>query len=289
MTGNKNKKLIIAFMCPALAVMIFFFALPVAMTIFYSFTNLSLTGSKAANLEFTGLQNYIRLFKDTAVKGALVRTLIFTVSSVIGQNILGFTIAYLMQKKNSLFRKITGPVFLAAWVMPEVVSAVCVYSFFTDKGTLNAILAVIGIKKISWLYKMPMFAIIVGNIWRGTAYSMMVYQAALDNVSGDVKEAAQIDGAGKLQTILYVVVPLIKNTIMTNAMLTTLMTLGAFGFIWIITAGEPGDATQTLPILMYQKAFKNYELGYGTAISMILLLVSAIFGLIYTKMNGKEA
>lgn len=70
-------------MCPALAVMIFFFALPVAMTIFYSFTNLSLTGSKAANLEFTGLQNYIRLFKDTAVKGALVRTLIFTVSSVI--------------------------------------------------------------------------------------------------------------------------------------------------------------------------------------------------------------
>lgn len=117
----------------------------------------------------------------------------------------------------------------------------------------------------------------------------MVYQAALDNVSGDVKEAAQIDGAGKLQTILYVVVPLIKNTIMTNAMLTTLMTLGAFGFIWIITAGGPGDATQTLPILMYQKAFKNYELGYGTAISMILLLVSAIFGLIYTKMNGKEA
>lgn len=289
MTGNKNKKLIIAFMCPALAVMIFFFALPVAMTIFYSFTNLSLTGSKAANLEFTGLQNYVRLFKDTAVKGALVRTLIFTVSSVIGQNILGFTIAYLMQKKNSLFRKITGPVFLAAWVMPEVVSAVCVYSFFTDKGTLNAILAVIGIKKISWLYKMPMFAIIVGNIWRGTAYSMMVYQAALDNVSGDVKEAAQIDGAGKLQTILYVVVPLVKNTIMTNAMLTTLMTLGAFGFIWIITAGGPGDATQTLPILMYQKAFKNYELGYGTAISMILLLVSAIFGLIYTKMNGKEA
>ena len=60
-------------------------------------------------------------------------------------------------------------------------------------------------------------------------------------------------GAGKFQTILYVVVPLIKNTIMTNAMLTTLMTLGAFGFIWIITAGGPGDATQTLPILMYQK------------------------------------
>lgn len=118
------------------------------MTIFYSFTNLSLTGSKAANLEFTGLQNYIRLFKDTAVKGSLIRTLIFTVSSVIGQNVLGFTIAYLMQKKNSLFRKITGPVFLAAWVMPEVVScSLCVFFFCPDKGTLKQFLQWLELKK----------------------------------------------------------------------------------------------------------------------------------------------
>lgn len=280
--------MIAPFMIPGLAVLIFFFALPVAMTIFYSFTNLALTGSKAANLEFIGLENYKKLVSDPAVLNSLVKTLIFTVSCVLGQNILGFLIAYLMQEKNTLFRRIVGPIFLAAWVMPEVVGAICVYSVFTDKGTLNAILAMFGISKVSWLYRMPMFSVIIGNIWRGTAYSMMVYQAALDNVPGEVKESSKIDGAGRFQTVRYVVLPLIKNSIMTNAMLTTLMTLGTFGFIYIITAGGPGDATQTLPILMYQKAFKNYDLGYGTAISMVLLLISAVFGLIYTKNSGKE-
>ena len=109
-------------------------------------------------------------------------------------------------------------------------------------------------------------------------------------MSGDVKEAAQIDGAGKLQTILYVVVPLIKNTIMTNAMLTTLMTLGAFGFIWIITAGGPGDATQTLPILMYQKAFQELRAWIRNCnFYDFCCLFRQFLVLIYTKMNGKEA
>lgn len=288
MFGKKTRRLMISFMIPGLAVMIFFFAVPIAMTIFYSFTNLALTGSKAANLQVVGFANYMKLFKDAEVISSVVRTLIFTICCVVGQNILGFFIAYLMQEKSSLFRRIVGPIILSAWVMPEVVCAVCAFSVFTDKGTLNAILQTVGLEGVSWLYELPMFSIIMANIWRGTAYSMMVYQAALDNVPGEVKEAAKIDGAGRLQNVTRVVLPIIKDTIMTNTMLTTLMTLGTFGLIWIMTAGGPGNKTQTLPILMYIKAFKNGDLGYGTAISMILLLISAIFGLIYTKVAGRE-
>ncbi len=280
--GKKNKQIYL-FMAPAVAVMIIFFAVPVALAIFYSFTNLALTGSNAANFQVIGISNYTKLVKDPAVRDAIVKTLIFTIACVVGQNILGFTVAYLMQDTKTIFRRIIGPVLLAAWVMPEVVSAICVYSVFTDKGTLNVIMQAIGLGKISWLYKYPMLSVILGNIWRGTAYSMMVYQAALDNVPGEVKEAAKIDGARKFQSIQYVELPIIKNTIMTNVMLTTLMTLGSFGFIWIITAGGPGDATTTLPVLMYLKAFKNYDLGYGTAISMVLLLISAVFGIVYTR------
>lgn len=288
MSDKKSKSITFTFMAPGLAVIILFFAIPIAMTIFYSFTNLSLTGSNAANTQFTGLANYKKLIQDPAVIASTLRTLLFTICCVVGQNILGFIIAYLMQEKNRLFRKIIGPIILSAWVMPEVVGAVCAYSVFTDKGTINTILQTVGLEKISWLYSLPMLTIIIANVWRGTAYSMMVYQAGLDAVPGEVKEAAKIDGAGRLQNVIHVVIPIIKDTIMTNTMLTTLMTLGCFGFIWILTAGGPGDKTQTLPILMYIKAFKNYDLGYGTAISMILLLVSAVFGLIYTKQAGKE-
>ena len=283
--SRKKNRQIYVFMAPALAVMLVFFMLPVALAIFYSFTNLALTGSKASNLEVIGFANYIKIFKDPAVKDAIVKTLVFTVACVAGQNVLGFAVAYFMQDTKTVFRRIIGPVLLAAWVMPEVVSAICTYSVFTDKGTLNVIIQALGFGKISWLYKYPMLSIILGNIWRGTAYSMMVYQAALDNVPGEVKEASRIDGAGRLQAIGYVELPIIKNTIMTNAMLTTLMTLGSVGFIWIITGGGPGNATTTLPVLMYLKAFKNYDLGYGTAISMVLLLISAVFGIIYTRQS----
>lgn len=288
MTHKKEKKFMMTLMLPGLAVMVAFFMLPVALTIFYSFTNLSLTGSDAANLRFIGLENYYKLIHDKEVMATVIRTLMYTIASVVGQNILGFIIAYLMQEKNRTFRRIIGPIILSAWVMPEVVGAICAYSVFTDKGTLNIILQFLGFEKFSWLYKVPMLAVIIGNIWRGTAYSMMVYQAGLDNVPGEVKESAKIDGASSIQTITHVIVPIIKDTIMTNTMLTTLMTLGGFGFIYIMTGGGPGVKTQTLPILMYQKAFKNYSLGYGTAISMILLLIAAIFGVIYVKFAGKD-
>lgn len=288
MTKKRVQKGILGFMAPGLVVMATFFLVPIAMTIFYSFTNLSLTGAAATNLEFIGLGNYTKLFKDPTVASSIRKTIVYTVFSVVGQNILGFLIAHLMQEKNSTFRRILGPIFLSGWVMPEVVGALCAYSFFTDKGTLNVLLQAIGLNKVPWLFKYPMFSVTVANIWRGTAYSMMVYQAALDNVSGDVKEAAKIDGATRLQTVLRVIVPIIKNTIMTNVMLTTLMTMGGFGLIWMMTAGGPGISTQTLPVLMYLKAFKNYELGYGTAISMILLLFASIFGFIYAKVEGRE-
>ena len=121
MKKNRDRGLLFAFMAPGLFVMACFFLVPIAMTIFYSFTNLSLTGSEAASLRFTGLENYFKILRDSAVLDSVKKTLQYTVFSVLGQNILGFMIAYLMQGKNQIFRKIVGPVFLAAWVMPEVV------------------------------------------------------------------------------------------------------------------------------------------------------------------------
>jgi multiple sugar transport system permease protein len=113
---------------------------------------------------------------------------------------------------------------------------------------------------------------------------MMVYQAALDNVSGDVEESAEIDGANKLQKVFYITIPIIKDTVLTNTMLITLSTLGTFGMVYAMT----GTTVQTLPIFMYIRAFKNYELGYGTAISMLILVIGVVFSLFYVKLQGKK-
>ena len=260
---------------------------PIVYSFYLMFTDMNLTGVG----KFIGLENLKYAFTDDPLFiKAFINTLKYVVMFVPSSIILAFFVALLLSKK------VKGlGFFRTAFYIPYITSGVAVtilwgWIYQKDYGIINYVLSLFGIKGVNWLgdKNIAMISIVILSLWT-IGNNIIIMLAGIQDIPQSYYESAQIDGAGKLQTILYVVVPLIKNTIMTNAMLTTLMTLGAFGFIWIITAGGPGDATQTLPILMYQKAFKNYELGYGTAISMILLLVSAIFGLIYTKMNGKEA
>ena len=112
---------------------------------------------------------------------------------------------------------------------------------------------------------------------------MMNFQSALDNVSGDIEEAAKVDGANRRQTLLRIIVPCIKDTIATNTMLNTLSTLGVFGLIYIMTGGGPGNSTSTLPIYMYRQAFTSGQMGAGTAIGMLILVVGIVCSIIYAR------
>lgn len=272
------------FLLPSIAIMLLFFIYPILLTFFYSFTNLALTGEAAKELKFVGLANYTRMFHDPTVRISIWNTLIFLIgSAVIGQQVLGFLIALLMKHKNKTFRRIMGTIVLAGWVTPEIVCALCLYSFFGDEGTLNMILSFFAIPQVTWLFTVPMFAIILGNIWHGTAFSMIVFQAALDNVPSEIEEAGVVDGASKLQILFRITIPYIKQTITTNMMLVTLQTLGVFGLIYAMTGGGPGTKTTTLPIFMYNQAFVNYQLGYGTAISLLLLLLGIVLSLFYIR------
>ncbi|WP_438350453.1 carbohydrate ABC transporter permease [Paenibacillus sp. FA6] len=272
------------FLLPSIAIMLVFFIYPILLTIFYSFTNLALTGEAAKQLKFIGFDNYVRMFEDPTVRVSIWNTLIFLIgSAVIGQQVLGFLIALLMKHKKKMFRRIIGTIVLAGWVTPEIVCALCLYSFFGDEGTLNSIITFFGIPAVTWLYTVPMVTIILANIWHGTAFSMLVFQAALDDVPNEIEEAAVVDGATTLQILTRITLPYIKDTITTNMMLVTLQTLGVFGLIYAMTGGGPGTSTTTLPIFMYNQAFVNYQLGYGTAISLLLLFIGVVLSLFYIR------
>ncbi|MCJ8012481.1 sugar ABC transporter permease [Paenibacillus sp. KQZ6P-2] len=272
------------FLLPSIAIMLVFFIYPILLTFFYSFTNLALTGEAAKELKFVGLSNYTHMFQDPTVRVSIWNTLVFLIgSAVIGQQVLGFLIALLMKHKKKVFRRVIGTVVLAGWVTPEIVCALCLYSFFGDDGTLNAIITFFGVSPITWLYTVPMLTVILANIWHGTAFSMLVFQAALDDVPNEIEEAAVVDGASRLQILFRITIPYIKDTITTNMMLVTLQTLGVFGLIYAMTGGGPGTATTTLPIFMYNQAFVNYQLGYGTAISLLLLLIGIVLSLFYIR------
>ena len=273
---------------PAVIVLLCFFIVPIILTIYYSFTNLALSGSNAQNLQFVGLSNYKRMLTDPTTITSIKNTLIFLVGSLAGQTILGFLIAYFMKQKARVFRSVVGPCFLIGWVMPEIVVALCFMAFFKENGTLNAILGIVGVRNISWLYEHPMISVIIANIWHGTAFSMLNFQSALDNVSGDIEEAARVDGANRVQVLWKIIIPCIKDTIATNIMLNTLSTLEVYGLIYAMTGGGPANKTTTLPIYMYNQGLKGMQLGFGTAIGMLILFVGVICSILYTRILGTK-
>jgi multiple sugar transport system permease protein len=269
---------------PAIVLLGVFLLGPVISSLYGSLTDSSLSGASASNAEFVGFDNYTSLFTDPDFPKSVLLTLVFLVASaLIGQNVLGLGLAVLMQSSHKPVRVIVSTIVVTAWVLPEIVASFAAYAFFNDGGTLNTMLTGLGIPGVNWLYVFPMLCVILANIWRGTAFSMLVYTAALNDVPPEITEAAEVDGARGWQRFTLVTVPMIRRSISTNLMLTTLQTLSVFALIFVMTGGGPGTDSTTLPLLAYQEAFRFGELGFGTAIATILLLVGAVFGVLYIR------
>jgi len=276
-------------LAPAVALLVVFLVGPILYSLYGSLTNRSMSGPGAADPQFIGLDNYTQLFSDGEFWTSVWLTVLFVgASAVIGQNGMGMALALLLRAASSPVRALVGTVVVGAWVLPEIVAAFAAYAFFSGDGTLNIVLGWFGLDGPAWLFTFPMLAVILANVWRGTAFSMMVYAAALNEVPPEITEAAELDGAQGWQQFAYITLPMIRRAVSTNLMLITLQTLGVFTLIWVMTGGGPGVQTSTLPVLAYQEAFKFMQVGYGTAIATMTLLVGALFSVLYIKVLKPE-
>lgn len=267
---------------PAVVLLGVFLVGPILYCLYSAFTDMALTG--AAGAHFVGLDNFRKAFSSPEFQQSLVYTLIFTlVSAVIGQNVLGMLLALLMRSGTSWIRAAVSAIVIGAWVMPEVVAGYLWSAFLGDDGSFNKILGVFSLPSQDWLFSIPILAVSLANIWRGTAFSMLVYSAALSEVPKEIEESATVDGAGTFQRLWSVTLPMIRRSITTNLMLITLQTLSVFGLIWTMTRGGPSNKSQTLPLFAYQQAFQLSQLGYGTALALVLLAIGGAFSLVYLK------
>ncbi|MER7178595.1 sugar ABC transporter permease [Streptomyces hyaluromycini] len=272
---------------PALVLLLLFLGGPIVYCAWIAFTDLQLTGQ--AHSSFVGFANFRAAFRDDAFLNAVWLTLVFTVlSALVGQNTLGLALAALMRRASKPVRTLTGGIVITAWVLPEVVAGFLLYAFFRREGTLNAILDFLHLPSQNWLFTLPILAVSFANVWRGTAFSMLVYSAALDEIPNEIEESAEVDGAGGWRRMWHITLPMIRRSIGTNLMLNTLQTLSVFGLIWVMTRGGPGDRSQTLPLFMYEQAFQNSMIGYGTAVALLLLLVGSLFSVVYMRLLRTE-
>src|SRR3954471_24493876 len=275
-------------LAPAVVLLLAFLAGPILYCIYSSFTDMALTGSSSTG--FVGLDNFAQAFGSAEFFRSVGYTVVFTVvSAVIGQNVLGMALALLMRSANRVVRALVSAIVIGAWVLPEVVAGYLWVAFLGPDGSLNHVLAGIGLPVQNWLFTTPILAVSIANIWRGTAFSMLVYSAALSEVPKEIEESAEMDGAAGARRLWWVTLPMISRAALTNLMLITLQTLSVFGLIFAMTRGGPGTKSQTLPLYMYEQAFSFSQIGYGTAIALVMLAIGAVFSLIYLRGLNAEA
>jgi multiple sugar transport system permease protein len=271
-----------AFVAPAVLLVVAFLVFPALWTIYLGLTDYRLTGLAAADPQMVGLDNFQRAVDEEEFTHSLGLTLQFVVgSAVLGQAVLGFAIAWLMRERRGVLRRLVEALVLLAWILPSsVIAFLWIALLDSDDGTLNTLLGTPG---TAWLLDHPMASIIVFNIWRGTAFSMMLYAAALQNVPPSHLETARLAGASGWQQLRDVVFPRIRGHILTNLLLISLWTFNDFT-PFLLTGGGPEDKTELMPVFIYRTAIFSGELGFGAAISVLMLLINLVIALVYVRL-----
>lgn len=254
----------------------------VGYSLYLGFTNLSLLGPTAQHYSWTGLANLRFMLHDHTFYSSLWLTFLFVFGSgVVGATFFGLAIAVLMQRTLAGIRFFTAGIAMIAFMLPPITIAVIWYAASVTNGTF-ATLA--GHPNADPLFSAPLLFVSLANMWSLTGLTMLLFGAALRNIPSDITEAASLEGAGAMRRFFSITLPLLKPTIITSALLMTLLSLGNFTIVWLMTAGGPQDATMILPVYSYQQGFQFNHLAYGALLGNVMVLLSAIFGYGYVRL-----
>lgn len=279
--GVFSGKVGLTFLTPALFFVAIFLILPFFWIFYLSFTNRTLTGVTAANPQFVGLENYQRLFDfDQWMRygqfgNALKITFQFVLgSALLGQAVVGLTVAWAFYRRKGLLRETVFTLAVLAWIIPEVVVAFAWSAFLdVDRGTLNTILAAVGLGQPDWLFDYPLLTIIIFNTWRGSAFSILLFSSALETIPPSYVETADVVGASAWRKFRDIIFPLMRGHILTDLILITLWTFNVFT-PFLLTGGGPTFRTELVSIYTYRTAFKFFEFGRGGAIAVVMMLIN---------------
>ncbi|WP_225731732.1 MULTISPECIES: carbohydrate ABC transporter permease [unclassified Nocardia] len=276
-----------AFVLPALLLIAAFLVFPALWLLWIGLTDLTVSGRTSVDVSFVGLDNYGRAIDDPLFGNSLLITLLYVlISAVIGQNGLGFALAWTLRATARWIRAVVESVVLLAWILPSsVVAVLWIAMLDRDQGTVNRLLDSPG---YAWLIHYPLPVLIVFNIWRGTAFSMLLYSAAASTVPPSQLESARLAGASGPQTLRDVVFPHLRRHILTNTLLISLWTFNDFT-PYLLTRGEPNHRSETLPIFLYRQGIDNGTLGYGAAASVLMLAINLVLALFYLRLLRRRA
>ncbi|WBB95557.1 MULTISPECIES: sugar ABC transporter permease [unclassified Solwaraspora] len=237
--------------------------------------------------DFIGLDNFVRLLDDPVFIGDLRRGALLVVLSVTVQLPLALGLALLLNQKLR-GRAVYRVLFFAPYVLSEVITAVLFTMVFSpNRGLANHVLGLVGLESLSstWLSdpSTVLYSVFLVMTWKYFGFHMVLLLAGRQNIPRELHEAAATDGAGGWQIFRHVTLPLLAPTIRISMFLAVIGSIQLFDLVWVLTGGGPLNASETMAVTMFQYGFRRFEVGYASAISIAMFLISLAFAVLYQR------
>ncbi|MCK4450461.1 MAG: sugar ABC transporter permease [Anaerolineae bacterium] len=266
------------FSSPAIILLVVFLIVPFLMAVGLSFTDQRLIPNPNLPTQFVGLRNFVRMLKDEAFLHGLLNNFYFVIVVVPLQTALAVLLAILVNQKlkaMNLFRTIYFSPVVTTMV---VVSVIWTFLYNPGEGLINEFIQSISFGLLGpqkWLQdtRLVFPAIMLLSIWQGVGFQMVIYLAGLQDIPSSLYEAAEVDGANKLQQFLYVTLPQLRNTTIFVVLATTILAFKLFTQVEVMTKGGPENASMTTIVHVVHQGWGQLKVGYASAISIAFFLI----------------
>ncbi|MGN6466928.1 MAG: carbohydrate ABC transporter permease [Rhizobiaceae bacterium] len=286
----KNTSLSFIFVAPALLFLLAVLGWPLMHAAILSFQNVGVIGSEG---HFVGFDNYTAVLGSGGFWRSFGRSVVWVVANAVVQMALALGTALLLNQKFPGLHVARVWVILT-WIVPTVV-VVIIWRWLlsTSGGMINPLLMDAGIieRPVGFFAtrRSAMVTLVLINSWRWFPFTALMMLAGLTRIPGDLYEAARIDGASAFRRFSRITWPLLQPTLVVLGIIGTLLSFNVFDVIWLMTAGGPSQATETLPVLIYETAFKAYRLSEAATISVLTSIVLMSFAVLATRaMNAGD-
>ncbi len=277
------------FVIPNFIGILIFVALPILFSLLLGFTNWNPMQGLSA-IKFAGAEHFLRMFSDERLKAALINNLVYTVAYVPISVSLALVIAVLLNR--FVFFKVPLRLMCFMPYISAMVSVAYVWLILLNPegGPINSLLAALGVKNLpGWFTKSnsALAGIILMSIWHDAGYYMIIFLSALQGLPREVYESARVDGASELQSFFGITVPMMASNILFVSILATMNSFKVFDQINVLTEGGPGYSTNVLVYCIYHYAFREHNIGYASAVAVLLFVIIMAVSLVEVRLKEK--
>jgi len=272
-----------AFIIPGFAFHFLFYLLPVVLMIILGFFSWDILSP----MRFVGLKNFSDLMKDKWFWNSVVVSFKYTFLAVPIIFVISLLLGVLLQEEDT-FSKAMRVFFYWPYMIPMVAAGTMwKWLFSKNFGLVNHVLTRMGLQSVSWLDDptLALFTVVMVQVWVLAGFMMMLFIVGLQAISEEFYEAASIDGATNFQKFWYITLPLLRNTNISVITLSIANCFRNFTIVYIMTTGGPGYATTVTPLYVYQKAFTDFRIGYASAGSLVMLLITFVIAFAVRKVQ----